>query len=76
VCFVMIFLCSLVYVKADAIASRSKTGSPDKKRPKNTSSETPASERQLIVRRLGYEPMEVRAPHDRPVALSSDSCAH
>jgi hypothetical protein len=64
------------FVKADAIASRSKTGHPDKKRLKNTSSGTPTSERQLTVRRWMCEPVGWRGPHDHPVALSYDNCAH
>ena len=63
-------------VKADVIASRSRIGSPDKKRPKNTSSETPTSERQLRVRRWAYELVELNGLHGQSVALSCDSSVH
>ncbi len=43
---------------------------------KNTLSQTPINERQLTVRRWVCEPVELRDPHDHPVALSYDSSAH
>ena len=50
--------------------------SPDKKRPKNTSSETPTRERRLTVRRWMCEPVGLNGLHGQPVALSCDSCVH
>ncbi len=50
--------------------------SPDKKRRKNASSQTPTTERQLTVCRWMREPVGLRRPHDQLDALSSDSCAH